>query len=224
MLERTLCVGLLLAIGCDDSMEAAPAGAAGAPGEVAEPGGGGAEADAGDAVEEGASEPPTLASGGRAAESTDAGTTTGIESAMGTGTTGSTVLINPTGSSSGYGRGSGAFSGKGRRVPRVRQAKASVDGAMDKDLIRRIVRAHINDVRSCYKRGLTKNPNLMGRVAVKFTIAGGGAVESAEVAESSVSDVDVGTCMAKAVRRWKFPKSKDGKSVSVVYPFTLSPG
>ncbi|MCA9701640.1 MAG: VWA domain-containing protein, partial [Myxococcales bacterium] len=48
---------------------------------------------------------------------------------------------------SGYGAGGGAgFSGRGRRVPQIRSARAQVQGSLDKDIIRRIVRAHINEV------------------------------------------------------------------------------
>ena len=42
--------------------------------------------------------------------------------------------------------------------------------------------------------------------------------------ESSLKDKSVGNCIAKAVKRWKFPKPREGKSVKVTYPFNLSPG
>ncbi|MGB1017018.1 MAG: AgmX/PglI C-terminal domain-containing protein, partial [Nannocystaceae bacterium] len=87
------------------------------------------------------------------------------------------------GSGSGYGRGSGnGFGGRGKRVPRVRQAKAQVTGALDKDIIRRIVRAHINEVRSCYNTELAKDPNLKGRASIQFTIGSSGKVEEAKLA------------------------------------------
>jgi TonB family protein len=126
---------------------------------------------------------------------------------------------------SGYGRGSGAgFGGRGKRVPRVRQAKADVTGDLDKDIIRRIVRAHINEVRYCYNQGLTKDPKLSGRVEIAFEIGGTGKVTSATVEDTTLSDKAVGTCVAKAVKRWKFPRPRDGKAVSVKYPFSLEPG
>jgi len=129
------------------------------------------------------------------------------------------------GTGSGYGRGSGSgFGGRGKRVPRVRQAKAQVKGAMDKDIIRRIVRQHINEVRHCYNQGLVRDPNLAGRVSVQFTIGPTGAVPVAVVANSSVKDKNVGNCIAKAVRRWKFPRPTSGGNAVVTYPFVLNPG
>jgi TonB family protein len=147
------------------------------------------------------------------------------EGTIGLGNTGLIGKGGGGGKGSGYGRGSGAgFGGKGKRVPRVRQAKAKVQGALDKDIIRRIVRAHINEVRSCYNQGLTKNPNLQGRVAVNFVITTTGKVGSSVVQETSLKDRSVANCIAKAVKRWKFPKPRGGGNVIVTYPFNLSPG
>ncbi len=129
------------------------------------------------------------------------------------------------GTGSGYGRGSGAgFGGRGARVPTVRQAKAAVQGAMDKDIIRRIVRSHINEVRHCYNQGLVRDPNLKGRVSVNFTIGPTGAVPVAVVQESTIKDNNVAQCVAKAVKRWKFPRPQGGGNVIVTYPFVLEPG
>ena len=147
------------------------------------------------------------------------------EGTIGLGNTGLIGKGGGGGSGSGYGRGSGAgFGGRGKRVPKVRQAKANVQGALDRDIIRRIVRAHINEVRSCYNAGLTKNPNLEGRVAVNFVITGTGKVGSSVVQESTLKDSKVANCVAKAVKRWKFPKPRGGGNVIVTYPFNLSPG
>ncbi|PRQ05384.1 AgmX/PglI C-terminal domain-containing protein [Enhygromyxa salina] len=147
------------------------------------------------------------------------------EGTIGLGNTGLIGKGGGGGSGSGYGRGSGAgFGGRGTRVPRVRQAKAEVQGALDRDIIRRIVRAHINEVRSCYNAGLTKNPNLEGRVAVNFVITGTGKVGSSVVQESTIKDTSVANCIAKAVKRWQFPKPRGGGNVIVTYPFNLSPG
>ena len=147
------------------------------------------------------------------------------EGTIGLGNTGLIGKGGGGGTGSGYGRGSGAgFGGRGKRVPRVRQAKAQVKGALDKDIIRRIVRAHINEVRYCYNQGLARDPNLKGRVAVQFTIGPSGKVPVAVVAQTSLKDKNVANCVAKAVKRWKFPKPPGGGNAVVTYPFVLEPG
>jgi len=129
------------------------------------------------------------------------------------------------GTGSGYGRGSGAgFGGKGKRVPRVRQAKAEVSGSLDKDIIRRIVRAHINEVRTCYNEGLARDPSLAGRIALKFEIGPDGKVISVEVTTDALGDDKLAECIEKAIERWKFPNPAGGGRVVVTYPFNLSPG
>lgn len=126
---------------------------------------------------------------------------------------------------SGYGRGSGAgFGGRGKRVPTVRQAKATVHGSLDRDVVRRIVRAHINEVRSCYNAGLARVPSLTGRVSIYFLISQHGKVASSVVSSSTLGDESVETCIARAVQRWQFPKPPDSDMVAVEYPFLLDPG
>lgn len=116
------------------------------------------------------------------------------------------------------------FGGRGQKVPTVRQATATVDGPLDKDIIRRIARAHINEVRSCYNAGLNKDPTVAGTVTIEFTIAADGFVSTSKVAESDLSDAKVGECIAKVAKRWQFPKPTGGGEVRVLYPFLLNPG
>lgn len=117
-------------------------------------------------------------------------------------------------------------SGNGKRVPQVRQAKAEVSEGLDSDIVRRIVRAHINEVRACYNIGLAKQPTLAGRVEIAFVILDTGKVGSSSVHATSLEPAEdrVPACMAKAVKRWTFPKPLDGATVRVVYPFVLAPG
>lgn len=125
----------------------------------------------------------------------------------------------------GYGHGTGAsFGGKGRRVPKVRHAKAVVTGSLDKDIIRRIVRAHANEVRACYEVGLVKDPNLAGKVTIALAIGADGKVDSVVIKADTLHDEGVNKCLSKSIKRWKFPKPPGGGNVSVSHPFVFSPG
>jgi hypothetical protein len=107
----------------------------------------------------------------------------------------------------------------------VRPGKAQVGKGLDPDITRRIVRAHINELRSCYAAGLAKDPTLAGRVVIAFEVAATGKVSSASVKSTKLVPADdhVPTCMAKAFKRWAFLRPTTGKSVKVVYPVELSP-
>ncbi len=126
------------------------------------------------------------------------------------------------GSGSGYGRGAGGLGGRRGRAPRIRSGAAMVKGSLSKEVIRRIVHRHINEVKFCYERQLAKRPDLSGRVSVKFIISGTGAVQMAAVASSTVGDPQVENCIAQAVRRWTFPQPEGGGIVIVTYPFMLT--
>ena len=130
-----------------------------------------------------------------------------------------------SGSGSGYGRGAGAgFGGRGSYPPTVRQAKAEVSGALDKDIIRRIVRAHINEVRYCYLRGLQKNPHIQGRVAIQFNIASDGKVSDSVVQEATLPDAEASSCIAARVKTWTFPRFTGDAPTQVTYPFVFERG
>lgn len=95
-------------------------------------------------------------------------------------------------------------------------------GNVDKDVIRRIVRAHINEIRHCYNAGLTRDPNLSGRVKVQFTILSSGKVAGAIIEQNSTNDSEVGHCITKAIKRWKFSGVVRGGAAALVsYPFVL---
>jgi hypothetical protein len=124
-----------------------------------------------------------------------------------------------------YGKEGGKGEGFGPRkekVPNPRVGKGTVSGDIDKDMIRRIVRAHLNEVRSCYNAGLSRNPNLEGRVTVQFAIIGSGVVSSSVVQENTTKDDATANCIAKAVKRWKFPRVGKGGTALVSYPFLLT--
>lgn len=106
-------------------------------------------------------------------------------------------------------------------IPEVRQLTATIDGPLDKEIVRRIVRAHVNEVRYCYSQGLTRNPNLAGKLELEFTVLDDGKVGTAVVRSSTLADPQVGHCTAAAARRWTFPRPE--KVVKVIYPFELAP-
>jgi TonB family protein len=126
------------------------------------------------------------------------------------------------GTGSGYGSGAGGFHGRDAKVPRIRSGQADVHGSLSKEVIRRIIGRHINEVRFCYEQELNSRPDLQGRVAVKFIISPTGAVQTAAVDNSDMGNPKVEQCIAQSVRRWTFPAPEGGGIVVVTYPFVLS--
>ncbi|MFO7563646.1 MAG: AgmX/PglI C-terminal domain-containing protein [Enhygromyxa sp.] len=108
--------------------------------------------------------------------------------------------------------------------PTVESGATTVTGALDEDIIRRIIKPHLVSVRACYKRGLAEQPELAGRVEIEFTIGATGKVTSSSVKSSTLADDEVSECIATAFERWTFPKARDGGQVKVVHSLDLAPG
>ncbi len=105
---------------------------------------------------------------------------------------------------------------------KVVPGRPGVTGSLDKEIIRRVVRRHRNEIRYCYEKQLQKNPDLAGKVEVKFVISATGSVQFASVLNSTLGDDAVGKCITKRVKRWVFPEPKGGGIVAVKYPFMFS--
>jgi TonB family protein len=96
-----------------------------------------------------------------------------------------------------------------------------VRGSLSKEVIRRTIQRHANEVRFCYEQGLAQRPDLAGRVDLQFVIAPSGAVQAAEVASSTLQEARTEDCIRKAVRRFAFPAPDGGGVVIVRYPFVF---
>ncbi len=124
-----------------------------------------------------------------------------------------------------YGRTRGTLQETPRAThgPRVTPSTPDIAGTIAPEAIRRVVLRNIGQVNRCYEQGLSINPSASGRVAIRFVIAGGGAVLAAGVMEDGLGIPSVSACIAGAVRRWNFPVPSDSGPVTVTYPFTLMP-
>jgi hypothetical protein len=102
----------------------------------------------------------------------------------------------------------------------------SASAAIDKDLIRTVVRTHVGEIRSCYEQGLIADPQLAGRVSVRFTIDARGMVSEASVVSSTLPTAaePVAACIVGALKAWRFPVPPASTDAVVIYPFVFAPG
>jgi TonB family protein len=109
------------------------------------------------------------------------------------------------------------------KLPEVTSGLVTTRGSLDKEIIRRVVRRHLTEVKYCYERELVRLPALAGRVVTEFAILPTGRVATALLASSTVGNLAVESCVLAAVRRWEFPAPVGGGAVMVTYPFVLTP-
>jgi hypothetical protein len=125
---------------------------------------------------------------------------------------------------SGYGKGGGNFGAKGEGGIGTVGGDPIILGALDRSLIDEVIKRHMNQIRYCYQRELTKNPSLGGKVVIKFTIAKDGSVSQASTKTSTMKNASVENCIVGRFMRMTFPEPKGGGIVIVSYPFLFSPG
>lgn len=95
----------------------------------------------------------------------------------------------------------------------------SVQGDLDKAVIRRTLKRVRPKISSCYEKALRLAPTLEGLVLVEFLIRNDGSVASSAV--SGVSS-EIASCVANVIKSVAFPKPAAG-SVKVNCPFVFRP-
>ena len=139
--------------------------------------------------------------------------------------TGGSGKVADIGSLRGAGAIAGGTTGAGvteKRVSGVVRSEApAVDGALDPALVSKEVRARIGAVKACYERALKRNPNLSGKIKVRWTITAAGTVSGVEISDDSMGDSEVSSCIKQLVARWRFP-APSGGSVEVEFPFVFT--
>ena len=96
------------------------------------------------------------------------------------------------------------------------------NGHLPPEVIQRVVRQNFGRFSFCYQNGLKTNPNLEGRVTVKFVIGRDGAVQLSADGGSDIPDATVRQCVVRSFSGLSFP-APDSGMVTVVYPLMFTP-
>jgi len=109
------------------------------------------------------------------------------------------------------------------KPPRIRPEGITTSGRLPGEVIQRIVRQNFGRYRFCYEQGLRGNPNLQGRVAVRFVIGRDGSVSQVQNGGSDMPDANVVSCVVRSFYGLSFPSPENG-IVTVNYPIMFQPG
>lgn len=99
------------------------------------------------------------------------------------------------------------------------EEEGEITGGLDREVIAQYIKSKLGQILYCYERQLSANPDLFGKVAVKFTIAATGAVEQQLIGDTTLKNATVEGCILNRVAAWKFPQPQGGTRVLVTYPF-----
>lgn len=106
--------------------------------------------------------------------------------------------------------------------PRARLGATSTSGRLPAEVIQRIVRQSFGRFRACYQAGLKDQPDLKGKITVRFEITKAGTVAKVS-SQSDLPDPKVVACVEQSFAGLSFPQP-DGGIVTVSYPIVFSPG
>lgn len=89
-----------------------------------------------------------------------------------------------------------------------------------REMIRRRVQQYLPELEAIYSDAIRKNPDLRGKLLVRFRIDPSGKVERAEPAAEPLGDSAFVDAVLRKVRRWTFAPT-GGRAVDVIYPFVF---
>jgi TonB family protein len=89
-----------------------------------------------------------------------------------------------------------------------------------RNMIRKRVRDRLPELEGVYTDAIRRNPDLRGRILVRFRIDSSGKVRNAEPVEKSFRDTAFVTSVLEKIRGWTFEPT-GGREVEVLYPFVF---
>ncbi len=105
----------------------------------------------------------------------------------------------------------------------VAAEEAEVDSAeIDQAKLASFIKARMGLIKACYENALKRNPNLKGKIAIRFTILETGGLADLESVTNTMGSADVSNCIMATMRSWR-TQFKPSGPVTVEYPFVFSP-
>jgi hypothetical protein len=106
--------------------------------------------------------------------------------------------------------------------PRLRFGALTVSGRLPPEVVQRIIRPNFGRFRMCYEQALATNPELKGRVSVRFVIGRDGTVSNVSDGGSDLPSENMIGCVMSAFMGLAFPRPEGG-IVTVVAPLLFEP-
>lgn len=106
--------------------------------------------------------------------------------------------------------------------PLIEGGNSGIAGRNQGD-IQGVVLRHNKSIQYCYERQLKRNPNLRGKIVVRFTITPQGSVTDVKIVSSDLNNRKVEQCVINRIRRWndfgQVDASKGSTTIRQAYTF-----
>jgi len=98
--------------------------------------------------------------------------------------------------------------------------RVQIMGGMSREVVKKVIDEHIDDITYCYEMALIEDPSIMGKAVFEWKILMNGNVSEISVSSSSVKSGKLHSCIKSSIQNWSFPKPK-ALEVAVSYPFVF---
>jgi hypothetical protein len=101
--------------------------------------------------------------------------------------------------------------------------KGGSAGSIDIEKVGQTFKRRMPVISKCFEEKLQINPDLTGKVTVKFTIDKNGKIKNIAAIVNTTKDEDLANCIIQKMRDWKFYSPSEGEP-SFIYSFVLKKG
>ena len=102
-------------------------------------------------------------------------------------------------------------------------AHAGPDGSLDPFAVRQKIRRDLPKINRCYESALRHEPELEGKVSIRFAVIRTGDVKGVRVVENTTGNASVERCVARVVGSLRFPKRRIREESEVHVPVRVHP-
>jgi len=100
---------------------------------------------------------------------------------------------------------------------------AEIDSAdIDQAKLGAFIRARLAAIKACYENQLKRNPNLKGKIRVRFVVLETGGLAELSVVENTLGSAETASCIMGTMRSWRTPFRPSG-TVTVEHSFVFNP-
>ena len=122
----------------------------------------------------------------------------------------------------GSGSGDRNFAQNGNRnngsSPMSNGRKSARENSHEDSAISRVIVANNQTIQECYKQALSRNPNLKGKITIRFCVSSSGYVKEVKIIKSTLHDEIFESCIISKVMDWKdFGVISSGSSDEIFY-------
>jgi len=103
------------------------------------------------------------------------------------------------------------------------QVRAGAYGKIDAFVVREKIKRDLPKINRCYESALRYEPELAGKVSVRFAVIRNGYVKGVQVVENTTGNDNVERCVTRVVSAIRFPRRRTGKSLRFTFPFVFAP-